>query len=163
MFTQTFLPVFRLRKKPITREILFTLGYEGLRLEEFINRLKEKGIEVLIDVREIPLSRKRGFSKSQLDTIVNQNGIKYIHMKKLGSPSIIRHKVKEDGNYKEFFKAYINYIKTQIEELKNLERLVEKSTCCLMCYEKDIENCHRKVIASEIKKINNNGLKVVNL
>lgn len=152
------------RKKTLNDNLpLFTLGYEGIKLQEFISYLKEKRIKILIDVRKNPWSRKKGFSKSQLEKNLSQYSIKYIHMKRLGSPSVIRKKVKEDSDYNYFFSEYRKYIKTQSDELQTLLKTIEKSICCLMCYEKDVEFCHRKVIASEVKKIDNNGLEVVHI
>lgn len=95
-------------------EFLFTIGYEGLKKEDFAERLKENNVKVLIDVREIPWSRKIGFSKSQLEDTLDKYRIKYLHMKKLGSPSTIRKKVKEDADYRYFFNEYKNYLQTQI-------------------------------------------------
>lgn len=155
--------ILRYILKKRSNTFLFTLGYEGLKTDDLISHLKQKNVEILVDVREIPWSRKRGFSKSQLETILQKHGIKYVHMKKLGSPSSIRKRLKEESNYDYFFNAYKNYVETQMDELKNLLRMVEKAVCCLMCYERDVEMCHRKVIASEIKRIDNNGLKVVHL
>lgn len=144
-------------------ELLFTLGYQGLKPEDFVNRLTEHGVKVLVDVREIPWSRKRGFSKSQLENTVSQYGIKYIHFKKLGSPSVLRKEVKESGNYEQFFSGYEQYLDSQKEEIGSLLKLVEDEVCCLMCFEKDAEMCHRKVIASEVKERDRNGLQVVHL
>lgn len=143
--------------------ILYTLGYEGLRPEDFVNRLKENDIKVLVDVREISWSRKIGFSKSQLENIVSQHGIKYIHMQKLGSPSAIRKRFKQDADYERFFNEYRDYLDTQIQELKVLQKIVEDTACCLMCFEKDANLCHRKIVASEINKLNNNNFKVTHL
>jgi len=152
-----------LKKRSNSNTFLFTLGYEGLKTDDLISHLKQKNVEILVDVREIPWSRKRGFSKSQLEAILQKHGIRYVHMKKLGSPSAIRKRVKEESNYDYFFNAYKNYVATQIDELKNLQRMTEKAVCCLMCYERNVEMCHRKIIASEVKRIDNNGLKVVHL
>lgn len=142
---------------------LYTLGYEGLKPEDFVNRLKKNDIKVLIDVREIPWSRKIGFSKSQLENMVSQHGIKYVHMQKLGSSSTIRKRLKENADYERFFNEYKNYLNTQIQELENLRKIIKNAICCLMCFEKDVNLCHRKIIASEINKLNSNGLKVIHL
>jgi len=144
-------------------EFLYTIGYEGLQVEDFVNRLKENNVKVLADVREIPWSRKKGFSKSQIENAVNQQGIKYIHLKKLGSPSALRKEVKKNGDYEQFFDEYEGYLETQKEELQSLLNLVENTICCLMCFEKDVGVCHRKIIASEVKRIDRNGLQVVHL
>lgn len=152
-----------LTRKSNNEEILFTVGYEGLTSENFAERLKENNVKVLVDVREIPWSRKIGFSKSQLEDILNKYRIKYLHMQKLGSPSIIRKKVKENADYEYFFNKYKNHLKTQSEELKTLQKMIKHTVCCLMCYERDVEVCHRKIIVEEISRMNNNGLKIIHL
>lgn len=155
--------IFKYFVKKWDGEFLFTIGYEGLKKEDFAERLKENNVKILIDVREIPWSRKIGFSKSQLETTLDKYRIKYFHMKKLGSPSTIRKKVKEDADYRYFFNEYKNYLQTQIVELKTLQKMIKDTICCLMCYEKDVEMCHRKIIVEEISRINNNGLKIIHL
>ena len=42
---------------------LFTIGYKGRNIEGFISHLKDFNITRLIDVRKIPLSRKKGMSQ----------------------------------------------------------------------------------------------------
>ena len=64
---------------------LFTIGYIGLTLEEFIDGLTSRGIECLIDTREIPISRKKGFSKSSLELELGRAGIVYRHFRLLDS------------------------------------------------------------------------------
>jgi len=63
--------------------MLYTIGYEGLDISSFVEELREQKIRVLIDVRELPLSRKKGFSKSALNTVVTAAGVKYIHLRDL--------------------------------------------------------------------------------
>lgn len=151
------------RRKNGNGVFLYTLGYQGLSPKDFVNRLKENDIKVLVDVREISWSKKIGFSKSQLENIISQHGIKYVHMRKLGSPSPIRKKLKENADYESFFIEYGNYLNTQMQELEDLRKITNDAICCLMCFEKDANLCHRKIIASEINKRNNNGLKVIHL
>jgi uncharacterized protein (DUF488 family) len=73
-----------------TPKNLFTVGYEGLMLEAFIQRLQSNSIQTLVDVRELPLSRKRGFSKRALAEALALQGITYLHMPALGCPKPIR-------------------------------------------------------------------------
>lgn len=141
----------------------YTLGYEGLKSEEFVTRLKETHVKTLVDVREVPWSRKKGFSKSQLEKTLSSNGITYVHVKELGSPRDLRKKVKETSDYKSFFEGYLSYVSTRNTELNSVLDMVNKTVCCLMCYEKDPETCHRKIVASEVKKIDGNGLQVIHL
>ena len=85
---------------------LLTIGYEGLDLDHFIKFLTSNKVDVLVDVREVPISRKRGFSKSRLSQALAKKGISYEHIKALGSPSPIRKRLKEDWDYEAFFSAY---------------------------------------------------------
>lgn len=140
---------------------LFTIGYEGRDLEEFAGCLKNSGVETLVDVRDIPLSRKKGFSKTPLSQYLQEIGIEYVHLKQLGSPKDLREKVKEDGDYKYFFKEYSDYIQSQQDTVETLyEIVVSSANTCIMCYERDPNYCHRLVVAGEIQKRDGNGLVV---
>jgi hypothetical protein len=148
-----------LDKKGIT---VYTIGYEGKKLEEFIGILKANNIKGLVDVRELALSRKNGFSKSQLAKTLNDNGIVYRHYQELGSPSEIRHKLWKEGDYPEFFKAYSEWLfspsaKTYLEDVEGLAHI---RTTAIMCFEKDVDKCHRSIIK---KKLIQDGFKVVDL
>lgn len=89
---------------------LYTLGYEGLSLEAFIDRLKEAGVQSVIDVRELPLSRKKGFSKRSFAEALHAAGLGYVHVPALGCPKPIRNQYKQDANwhaYERKFNAYL--------------------------------------------------------
>lgn len=139
---------------------LYTIGYEGKNIYSFINHLKQAGISTLVDIREIPISRKKGFSKTILSEHLKENNIGYIHLKKLGSPKSLRKKVFEDNDYDYFFKEYSKYLKTQLDIIEELHQTILSETCCLMCFEKEAEYCHRKIVAEEIKIRDGNGLKI---
>lgn len=139
---------------------LYTIGYEGRDLEEFTSCLKSFGIQTLIDVRDIPYSRKKGFSKSPLSQYLEEFGIEYIHLKQLGSPKDLREKVKTDGDYKSFYKAYSSHIQSQKESVETLYQIVMSNNACIMCYERDPNNCHRLMVADVIKKKGHNGFVV---
>ncbi len=148
-----------LDKKGIT---VFTIGYEGIKIDEFIKKLKEHKIEQLADVREIPLSRKNGFSKSVLKEAINKENIVYKHFSELGSPKELRHKLWTEGNYPEFFKEYTNWLsKPEAQEyLTDLEGLSHVRRTAIMCFEKDVEKCHRSIIK---KRLIADGFKVVDI
>jgi len=88
------------------KTVLYTAGYEGIDVSGFIDRLKENEIEYLIDIRERPQSRKKGFSKKALTEKLAEEDIAYLHLPELGSPSEIRKKVREDGDYNYFFEQF---------------------------------------------------------
>jgi len=130
---------------------VMTIGYEGLEIDKFLEFLSYHKVEVLVDVREVPISRKRGFSKSRLSQALDDAGIEYVHMKDLGSPKDIRSRLKVDHDYDAFFSAYDSYLETQTEALDQLIGLVTESRrVCLMCFESSHDQCHRSHIASHI-------------
>jgi len=142
---------------------LFTIGYEGTDLQGFLDCLERNAIECLLDVREIPFSRKRGFSKTPLSCALEAKGIHYVHFRELGSPSSVREELKDSGDYVRFFQEVEKYLTTQQEGIERAYNYVGRMTCCLMCYEKLAAMCHRKVVAQKIKERDGNGLEVKHL
>jgi uncharacterized protein (DUF488 family) len=134
-----------------TTHTLFTIGYEGRSLEALIAELRELGVDVLVDVRELPLSRKRGFSKNRLSQGLAAAGIDYVHLRPLGSPRAARHRLYEDGNYEAFFEAYADHLESQQAAMGQLAALVESAYACLMCYEAEAARCHRSLLASRLE------------
>ncbi len=134
---------------------LFLTGYEKETIEEFLNKLEKAGITTVIDVREIPLSRKNGFSKVNLEKLLQDRGIEYYHFPELGSPSKIREELKTTGDYLEFFRAYRKHAKNKLVTVKNVLNLIKNNNhSALLCFERDCELCHRTIIASELLKLN---------
>jgi len=131
--------------------ILLT-GYEKETIEEFIYKLIDNNVKAVIDVREIPLSRKYGFSKIHLKRELNRYNIKYFHLPELGSPTNIRKDLKTNRlDYLEFFKRYREYLQNKNDVLENLANIAtNEETTALLCYEKCTELCHRSIIANEM-------------
>ena len=127
---------------------LFTIGYENLNFDQFENKLKKASIKILVDVRDYPKSRKKGYSKSELEKKFSNNGIKYIHIKELGSPSDLRKKVRKDRKYEYFFRKYKEYLTHHEDSLSELADLIRSKKTCIFCYEEDYNFCHRKSIAA---------------
>lgn len=142
---------------------LFTIGYEGAGLQDFLDCLERNAVECLLDVREIPFSRKRGFSKTPLSKALEERGIRYVHFKELGSPSSVREELKQGQDYRKFFHEIEEYLATQVEGIERAYSYIGRMTCCLMCYERLAAECHRKVVASKIKERDGNGLEVKHL
>lgn len=128
---------------------LFTIGYEGAELTDFLASLKAAKVNVLLDIREIPISRRRGFSKTALGTALVAFGIAYRHERQLGSPKAIRHRLHEDGNYKRFFRDFDRHLGQQWDLLEALAQEL-KGNVALMCYERDHEGCHRRSVAEAL-------------
>lgn len=131
-----------------SKGLVYTIGYEGKNITQFVDKLKLMNIEQLIDVREIALSRKNGFAKTALRKALDNNGIIYKHLPELGSPSDIRHKLKEDWNYVAFFKDYTKSLERPESQtgLVELENLAHMRKSVIMCFEYSVEKCHRKIL-----------------
>lgn len=131
------------------QKALLTIGYEGLELDHFVTFLVASKVDVLVDVREIPISRKKGFSKTPLAEALTRKGILYLHLKALGSPTLIRKQLKHDLDYKAFFTAYEKHLDGQNDTLDVLRQIVEShKRVCLMCFEKSQDVCHRSSLAT---------------
>ena len=142
---------------------LFTIGYEGMSLGSFVAQLKNFSIDCLIDIREIPISRKSGFSKSELTETLSRENIRYLHLQELGSPIPIRERLKRDYDYRLFFKNIENHLAKQKDAIEIAYRHIAHNTCCLMCFEHLAEMCHRKLVARKIQERDGNGLQIINL
>jgi uncharacterized protein (DUF488 family) len=127
-----------------------TLGYEGLDVHAFLGELKANRVATLVDVRELPLSRKKGFSKSTLAAEANAVGIGFVHIPALGCPREIRKDYYGDrdwGRYKRRFNTYLHKQKTELDKLR---ALAEQKVCCLVCFEADYRLCHRSLITAAL-------------
>lgn len=131
---------------------LMTIGYEKTSLDDFIAALKADGVTMLLDVREIPISRRKGFSKRALSEAVNAAGISYRHERDLGSPKPIRERLYADGDYIQFFASFTTYLKSQQALLRNLAKELDGGVA-LMCFERDPTTCHRSVVARHLEHL----------
>lgn len=134
-----------------TKPVLVTIGYEGHTPDSFVRALKQDQVEILVDIRDLPLSRRRGFSKSTLAASLDENGIEYRHMKGLGAPKDIRTPYKEGSESWGAFKAaYERHLAGQKEALEALTHVAEHHRAAIMCVEKVHSMCHRGLVASHL-------------
>lgn len=131
---------------------VYTMGYEGATVEDFIASLKLVGIDTIIDVREYPVSRKKGFSKTAFSTLLKEAGIKYTHLVDLGCPKPIRDQYRIDNNWQNYTTAFVEYLNTQLDYIDELGNLASHSAYCLVCFERDQNLCHRSLIANAIRQ-----------
>jgi uncharacterized protein (DUF488 family) len=142
--------------RPVSNDtILFTLGYEGISLEAYLNRLLKNDVKVLVDVRNNPLSQKYGFSKTTLQRSCNSVNIDYIHFSEVGIQSELRQELIDQGDYDNLFNAYKRKTlsKTIPTQEKILGLLRTKKRIALTCFEADICQCHRKHLAEAITRL----------
>jgi uncharacterized protein (DUF488 family) len=142
---------------------LFTIGYEGMDLQSFIDSLERAGVECVLDVRENPFSRKRGFSRGPLTHELEGRGFRYVHLKESGTPHCLRERLKCDGDFDKFVREMERYLDTQGAAIKRAYGYVSRMACCLMCYEKRVAECHRGIVARQIDAYAGNTLEVIHL
>ena len=142
---------------------VYTIGYEGKTIIDFLGVLQENGIEQIIDVREIPISRKAGFSKGLLAHYLNSAGISYFHIRGLGSPKPIRDQLHKTKDYSEFFDSYREYIGKHFQYIQEAWEISEQKTTCLMCFEKKSQECHRSIVAECLQQSMPDVERIVNL
>jgi uncharacterized protein (DUF488 family) len=133
---------------------LFTIGYEQTPPKAVLDELEHAGVKLLVDVRAVTSSRRPGFSKNQLAAGLDERGIAYLHLKALGTPKEGRLAARS-GKYDELHRIYAAHLKRPDakEGLDELATLVQKSgPVCLLCYERDHQNCHRQWIAEIIEE-----------
>lgn len=133
---------------------LCSIGYEGLALEGYINRLIRHGVKLVCDVRKNPLSRKFGFSKTALSRSLEHMGIEYRHFPELGIPSDKRQELNCQKDYDLLFNQYEKEILSKqaiaIEDIADL--MAEKEQIAVLCYERLPEQCHRTRVARAVLK-----------
>jgi uncharacterized protein (DUF488 family) len=143
----------RLHERPVALPAVYTIGYQGLSIDAFLNRLLESGIETLADVRNTPLSRTFGFHRSTLLRLCENLGIEYQGFPELGVPSPERTDLKTQKDREALFDRYRDRVsRSQTKSLVSLAgRIVEKPTA-LLCMESDPTLCHRAQLADLISK-----------
>lgn len=133
---------------------LFTIGYEGTSLEEYLNKLVRNDVRLLVDVRKNPASMKFGFSKTSLSKYCSSLGIQYIHIPEVGINSDQRQDLKTQQDYDDLFNIYkkTTLKETDIFQQKIIDLLLLHKRIALTCFEADICQCHRKPLAEAIAK-----------
>jgi uncharacterized protein (DUF488 family) len=128
----------------------YTIGYQAASVESFIASLRARQIAHLIDIRDVALSRKKGFSKTALSEHLREAGIRYSHIRALGCPKPIRDRHRADGNWERYARDFTAYLGSQSTAIRELARTVKAERCCLMCFEADHTVCHRTLVAREL-------------
>jgi uncharacterized protein (DUF488 family) len=132
----------------LMRHPLRTIGYEKASLSEVVAALEAAGIATLIDVRDRPQSRRAGFSKRQLQAAIEDAGMRYLHLKALGTPPEGR-AANRRREWERFWRIVDDKLATAEAELalQQVATLAAEAPACLLCYEGDWRLCHRRRVA----------------
>ena len=127
--------------------VIFTIGYEHATQAAVVSALREAGVEVLADIRYLPLSRRPGFSKSSLKAAVEEAGIAYPHFRHLGTPAEGRAAAKR-GDHAELARVYAGQLELPeaLAQMAELRDLAEAKRVALLCYERNAAECHRSLL-----------------
>jgi uncharacterized protein (DUF488 family) len=126
---------------------VFTIGYEQATQAAVIAALRGAGVELLADVRYLPLSRRPGFSKSSLKAAAEEAGIAYRHFKQLGTPAEGREAARR-GDHAGLARVYAGQLELPeaMAQMGELREIAEGKRVALLCYERDPAVCHRSLL-----------------
>jgi uncharacterized protein (DUF488 family) len=130
---------------------IFTIGYEGATVPEFIAALRQAGVSRVIDVRALPLSRRPGFSKSPLKAALEEAGIDYVHLKALGTPSAGRTAARA-GRHADMARIYAGQLELPeaIAQSAQMLELAREKPSALLCMEREPAHCHRTLLLKAV-------------
>lgn len=151
-----------MRSSTLPTEI-FTIGYESLRPALLVDLLKRSRVEVLLDVRALPVSRKPGFAKNALAELLTSNGIEYRHVPEFGCPREVRHAYRESGDWVRYTREFMRFLKTRENELGEFAEFISARRSCLLCLEEDFNLCHRKYVAEALADRLRGGARISHL
>lgn len=139
------------------RKRLYTMGYEGRSIENYLNLLLKYNIQVLVDVRANPYSRKFGYKKREMERGCELMGIRYEHVPELGIPKAMRQQVASNADFYHLLDHYEqSMLPQQTEALQYLNQLIDQEgSIILTCYEANPEDCHRLSIANQMDGFTN--------
>jgi uncharacterized protein (DUF488 family) len=130
---------------------IFTIGYEATTMAEFLASLREAGVERVIDVRALPLSRRPGFSRSPLRAALAEAGIDYVHLKALGTPVDGRQAARA-GRQADLERIYADQLELPeaIVAAEQMRELAAEKPSALLCYEREPAQCHRSLLLAAV-------------
>jgi uncharacterized protein (DUF488 family) len=130
---------------------IFTIGYEGATVPEFIAAIQKAGVERVIDVRALPLSRRPGFSKSPLRAALEEAAVEYVHLKALGTPAEGRTAARA-GKHEELKRIYAGQLELPeaVAQSAQMLELAREKPSALLCMEREPEHCHRTLLLNAV-------------
>jgi uncharacterized protein (DUF488 family) len=126
--------------------IAYSVGYAGRDVDGFVRLLKRSGIDRVVDVRALPLSRRRGFSKTKLCEVLATNGIEYVHLRRAGNPYR-----DQKNDIKRCLALYAGYLDESPEIVTEVEGALLGHRAALLCVEADHSHCHRSILAARLQ------------
>ena len=142
---------------------LYTIGYAGISQEALFQTLVYHDVQTLLDIRQLPQSRKPGLSKTALGAAAAGYRMEYRHLRALRTPRDLRYQRKIDHDEAAFRVGYLTYLAMQDDAMNALVEQAQHSRCCLLCYEANVEECHRLLVANRAVKMTGGTTTAVHL
>lgn len=132
---------------------IYTIGYEGATVAGFVAALRNAGVSLVLDIRAVPASRKKGFSKSPLAAHLAEAGIAYRHLRGLGTPKRGRDAARRGDldTFEAVFRAHLEEPEAVLD-LGEACELAQAEPVCLLCMERDPHHCHRLIVAERMAR-----------
>lgn len=125
--------------------VTFTIGYAGKSVDVFVQKLRAAGVKQVVDIRALPLSRKKGFSKTSLGSTLADADIEYLHLRVAGNPFRAQR-----ANVAACLALYSKYVDDHPEVVDAVETAVHGGRVALLCFEAEACDCHRSVIVERL-------------
>jgi uncharacterized protein (DUF488 family) len=132
---------------------LFTIGYEKTTPDALVAALADAGVRTLIDVRAVAASRRAGFAKRALAGRLERSGIKYVHLRDLGTPKAgrIAARAGDVPTMQRIFHDHMEKPEARAA-LGDALRIAADSPTCLLCLEREHDHCHRAIVAEMMRE-----------
>lgn len=142
---------------------LCTIGYEKFTMESWLGALIAHEVTLVVDVRDLPISRKKGFSKTRLSDALAQAGVGYVHAKDLGNPKHLRDALRAGLDFAQFAQTFGTMLSTRRRSLHAVAQLLVDHRICLLCYEEDPGICHRSLVAERLIALAEHPIEMVHI
>lgn len=129
--------------------MLYTVGYEGRDADDVLELLVQHGVEEVVDVRLNPASRKPGFSRRRLTEALEDVGLTYVHMPELGNPR--ENRAAFHAGEPAAIEFYLSRLDEAGDTVARIAEAAQARTVALLCYERDVEICHRRQVAEAVR------------
>lgn len=131
--------------------MIWTIGYEQATVAGVMAALNRAAVDVLADVRALPLSRRPGFSKSALAASAREAGIEYRHFKALGTPADGRAAARrhDHATLERIYATQLDLPEAMVAAAQLAELALERKVA-LLCYERAASECHRTLLRKAV-------------
>ncbi len=138
----------------VNKKEIWTIGHSTRTLEHFVEMLKAFNVEMLVDIRSFPGSKRYPqFNKENLATSMPANNIEYMHLKALGGRRPVNKDSKNTAWKHPAFRGYADYMETDEfkKGIEELELIASKQHTAYMCSEAVWWSCHRSMVSDYLK------------